>query len=505
VTRPQPAAERRRQRLVRDARLLCHAAAAAAVLGALLTFVVAPLAGHLGGPFEDFQAYWQAAVAVAHGHDPYLGFHAQASVVMSGFDYPPPALLLVAPLAVLSHGWAARAFLWLDLAATCAAAVIVCRTVLPPSWPRTSLALVAALLYAPAAYNYWHGQINPLVFLCLALALRAYLREEQVACGIFLALGADIKLEPVVLGLLLLRRGWWRGLAAMAAACLIPLGLAAGLVRGSLPTWVHDVLPALARDNGWIYNQSLDGVASRVVGHSVTHFAAPLALLHAAVLGLDVAVLALVVLRVRPVDARPLERATEFAVGVTAMVLVATIAWVPHYTSLLIPAAVGLRLAVLPGARHRRLIAAATAAFLVVTALAVPLALAHLTMAGVVQLSTTPLWWPFLQLSSLPALAALALLVALARSGPPRGPCPAGRGIRPAPGAARPGPAVVGGGAGAQVAPVSAAPGSEGVGAPPSPYSPDGKVKERKGTAGVPTSSWISSCSRSTTLAGEPW
>ncbi len=408
-----------RRRLVRDARILCHVAAAAAALGLLVTFVAGPLGGHFQGSFEDFAVYWRAALAVAHGRDPYLGFRAGSSVVMSGFDYPPPAMLLVWPLALLSHAWAVRAWLWLGLLATLGAAVITCRAILPPSWPRLSLAVLAAAVYAPATYNYWHGQVNPLVFLCLALALRAYVRGDQVACGAFLALGADIKLEPVVLGLLLLRRQWWRGVLAMAVGGLVPLLLAVLLIPGSLATWVRHVLPALARDNGWIYNQSLDGVLSRLVGHSVTHVDAPLALLHGAVLAGDAVLLAVVVWRVRPSARTPLDRAIEFGVAVTAMLLVASIAWIPHYVSLLIPLAVAARLALLPGARHRRLAAAAGALVLVVTAALVPWALAQLTMAQVERLQTTALWWPFLQLSSLPALAALGLLMALARAGPP--------------------------------------------------------------------------------------
>jgi len=414
-----------RRRRVGQLRLLCHAAAAAAAAAAVLTFVVAPLTGHFQGPFEDFTAYWQAAQAVAHGHDPYSNFRAQASVVMSGFDYPPPAILAVWPLALLSHVWAVRAWLWLALGSTLAASLIVVRTLLPPTWPRTSLAVIGSLVYAPAAYNYWHGQANWLIYLALALALRAYVREQPMLCGLFLALGADIKLEPAVLALLLLRRGWWRGLAAMAVGGLVPLGVAAWLVPGSLSTWLRQVLPALTRDNGWIYNQSLDGVASRLLGHSVTHFSPPLAVLHFAVLGLDVLLLAVVVWRVRPGPRPSLDRAAEFGLGVTAMLLVSTIAWIPHYTSLLIPTAVGLRLACLPGARHRGAIAGATAVFVLVTWVLLPLALANLTMGEVVRIGQGWLWWPFLQLASLPALAALGLAIGLARSGPPDLPTPA--------------------------------------------------------------------------------
>ena len=73
------------------------------------------------------------------------------------------------------------------------------------------------MAFAPATYNYWHGQINPLIFLLLALAYRAYTRDREIVTGLLVGLAAGIKIAPVVLVLLLLRRHWWRGTAALLA------------------------------------------------------------------------------------------------------------------------------------------------------------------------------------------------------------------------------------------------------------------------------------------------
>jgi len=387
-------------------------AGAVALLGAVVTFGVGALTGTFHGPFEDFHWYWRAAVATAHGVSPYQSFHGQSSVVMSGFDYPPPAALILRPLALLSHHWAVIAWLWGGIAATVAATVILARETLPSRWPRVSIALIAALLFAPATYNYWHGQINPWILLLLSLGLREYVRGHQVRCGIWLALGADIKLMPAVLLLLLVRRRWWRGVAAMLVTGLGVLGIAAAALPGSLPVWLHSVLPALGRDNGWIYNQSIDGVVSRLFGHSVLHFGPALLWLHVVVLVLDLALLWAAWRAVGPgLASAP---AAEYGLFVAAAVLSGTIAWYPHYTALLVPVFAGLGLVAARGPRQVPALTTSLAAFLTVNVVVVPLALSALSLRWLSGVSATGWWWWLLQLYSLPAATALGLIGGLA-------------------------------------------------------------------------------------------
>jgi hypothetical protein len=52
---------------------------------------------------------------------------------------------------------------------------------------------------------------------------------------------------------------------------------------------------------------------------------------------------------------------------------------------------------------------------LIVFGLVAPLAISDLSMNGIVAVSRTPAWWPFLQLCSLPCFSALWLAIALAR------------------------------------------------------------------------------------------
>jgi hypothetical protein len=52
---------------------------------------------------------------------------------------------------------------------------------------------------------------------------------------------------------------------------------------------------------------------------------------------------------------------------------------------------------------------------LIVFGLVAPLAISGLSMNGIVAVSRTPGWWPFLQLCSLPCASVLWLAIALAR------------------------------------------------------------------------------------------
>ena len=325
--------------------------AAAAVIFALVSFVVDPLTGHFGGSFEDFSAYLGAARSMAAGGSPYAQFD-PSTVVMSGFIYPPFAALVVRPLALLSDQAAMDVWLFVNLGCAAAGAVVLARTALPRTWPATELGLLAVVIFAPATYNYWHGQINPLIFLLLAVAFWAYVRDRQVTAGLLLGLAAAIKIAPVIFLVLLLRRRWWR-----AAGCdgrhraghqLDLLAVSPGLGAGV--TFLTRVLPDLNRATGWIYNQSLGGAVSRLADQSVLRVQPT----SAARPGRRASrrrcwSWGLAGWATRPGSRSPEERGVEFGLGITAMLLAGGIAWYPHFMHLLIPLFAVAR----PGGRAR--------------------------------------------------------------------------------------------------------------------------------------------------------
>jgi hypothetical protein len=188
------------------------------------------------------------------------------------------------------------------------------------------------------------------------------------------------------------------------------------LGAGATRTFLTSVLPVLERPTGWIFNQSLTGLVSRLGNHSVLTVQ-PGALLFTVVsTAAALAVLSTAVWVTRPGDRSPVERGAEFGLGVTAMLLAGSLAWFPHFTHLLIPLFAAAGLIASRGWRSSRGLAAATVATIFVFAVLAPAVIARLDTPGILTLTHSAAWWPLLQLFSLPGIAAAWLLVALARS-----------------------------------------------------------------------------------------
>jgi alpha-1,2-mannosyltransferase len=392
--------------------------AVAASVGAVYNFVLLPLTGAFGGTFEDFSAYAQAAHAVAAGSTPYASFD-PSTIVMSGFDYPPFAAVVLGPLAALPMHWQQVVWLWIALAALVGGAVVTARALLPAAWPRARLGVLVALTFPPATYNLWHGQMNTVIFLLLALALSDYLTGHRTRCGVILGVAAGIKLAPIVLLVVLARRGWWRGVGAgiAAGAATLAVGLAA-LGWPVTRQYLTSVLPVLNRDNGWIYNQTWNGVINRLGARSVLSVDLPSAWPHLFATALSLATLAALWFAVTRGQRTRAEHGVEFACGVTVMLLVGSVTWYPVYVHLLIALAAAAGLAYERG-RNGRALAGWTAAAMLGVGVVAGAAIAALTIQGIGAISKGPLWWLFLQACSLPALLAAGLLVAMIRTLPP--------------------------------------------------------------------------------------
>jgi hypothetical protein len=293
---------------------------------------------------------------------------------MTGFNYPPFTAVILRPLDALSSRWQELTWLWIALSALVGGAVITARALLPSTWPRARIGILVALTFPPATYNLWHGQINTVIFLLLAIALSDYLTGHRTRCGIILGVAAGIKLAPVVLLVVLIRRGWWRGALA---------GLATG--------------------------------AARVAAHSVLTVDGPSPWLHTVSTSLSLATLALVVIAVSKRERTTAERGAEFGCAVAAMLLIGSIAWYPVYVHLLIAIAAAVGLAYERG-RMGRALAGWSASALLGIGVVGGAAIAALSVQGVHVFSNSALWWVFLQACSLPAVMAAGLLITLVRA-----------------------------------------------------------------------------------------
>ena len=257
--------------------------------------------------------------------------------------------------------------------------------------------------------------MEPVVLLLLALALLAYLDGRRVRCGVLIGCAASLKLAPLLLVLLLLRRRWWRAGAASLGAVLATT--AAGVLAlgtGPLVEYVTKVMPALARQNGWLYNQSLSGALNRAAGHAVLTVQPPIPALAVSAVLLSVAVVAATLWLARPEHVTRSRRGIEFSCMVMAMLLAGTITWYLHYVLLLIPLlAVAGWLAIVRPPLPRLLVGALCACLLAVAVAGPFLADARFVNLLLAQRGTT-WWWPLLQLSSLPVLSVALLFIATA-------------------------------------------------------------------------------------------
>jgi alpha-1,2-mannosyltransferase len=396
--------------------LVLRAAAVASVLAGVLTFVVPPIRGTFAGEFEDFGAYLAAAHALATHTDLYSQFiHQPPNVALSGFDYPPVVAFLLQPLAWIPAHVAATLWLWLTIACTGAAAAITAYELLPRTWPRIEIVALATFLYSAATYNYWHGQMNPVIFLLLALALRAWLHGQQTRFGVLIGVAASIKLAPIILIVLIVRRGWWR--AGIACVATVVAGLALGIAAlgvSTLHEYVTGVLPVLSAQDGWLYNQSVSGVINRVAGHAVLVPQAGSTLISLATYAVLAVMLLLLFLAVQGGERSRQLRGAEFAAGTLLMLLAGTVTWYPHYVSAIIAVFATVALLVADPGRRSRVLIWSTAIFVGSTALLAPVLIANVTsFTQLTSLSHTGAWWLLTQLASLPALGAAAMFVAL--------------------------------------------------------------------------------------------
>ncbi|HEY6379185.1 MAG TPA: glycosyltransferase family 87 protein [Candidatus Dormibacteraeota bacterium] len=402
--------------------LVLRVGAIAAGAAALLTFVLPALRGTFSGQLDDLGELLSGARLAAAGANPYGPALAAANELTHGlpFVYPPFVAVLLRPFAVTAQAPAQAVWVLLLLASSVTGCVVTARTFLPATWPRVPIAILTATLFVPATYNLWHGNINSVVFLLLALAARDWAGGREVRCGGLIGLAAAIKLGPVVLLALFVRRRWWRGLIAAAATVLATV--VAGVVALGFETtrvFVTQVFPLMSRDDGWILDQTWSAVANRLLMRRVLVLDPAVPLLHPLMVGLGVVAVAAVAWQVRPGLIRREVRGAEFGAGVAVMLLAAPFAWYEQWVQLIIPVAACAGLLAAGVVRPGRLGAALITLVMVVTVVAPPL-LTGTSFAGLVERSHSAGWWPWLQLTSLPALALtwfLGELVLLLRRG----------------------------------------------------------------------------------------
>jgi alpha-1,2-mannosyltransferase len=182
---------------------------------------------------EDFGIFRRAALAVVHGHSPYVHPNATTLAHFDTFVYPPIAALVFAPFAALPPE-AARVLMF---AAGLAAVLGALRLLRVDDWRCYGVAIISA----PTINSLALGALTSFLLLGAALAWRY--RDVPAAAGVATAFTAVLKLFlwPLAVWLLVTRRRRALAICALAALVLLLGGWAViGFVgmRG-YPTLVH--------------------------------------------------------------------------------------------------------------------------------------------------------------------------------------------------------------------------------------------------------------------------
>lgn len=222
-------------------------------------------------PGYDARSYIAAAQAIAGGVDPYS---LQAPVEeFSKYLYPPFLALLFLPLAKLPM----LTVSYLAIILSLLSAFLLVWALRP--WVGWKLALVAVFAFAPTWHTIYLGQINLLIAALVALACQLFFQRRELAAGAALALGALVKITPVLLLGVWLRERAWRGVAGFALTCLAAFGISLLFVRPEL--WLTGSLAALRQSLSYWELVSWTGIVGTMLGRNAGPAVALITLLFA--------------------------------------------------------------------------------------------------------------------------------------------------------------------------------------------------------------------------------
>ena len=342
----------------RAASLLASPPARVALLALALVQLVR-LAGSLAPPHvygKDFRQEYCLARALLDGSPLYEPLVEQArryvgsdvAPLPSPSAHPPSVATLFVPLALLPYRAATAIWLLVNLALLGYALRLLTRAlgwrVKPGAF---ALLTSGALLWPPMMSDLVHGQLTVALLVCIVGSWSALKAERATLAGLWLGLGAALKLLPLLLVPWLLLERRWRTVAVAAALfALLNLPPVLRLGPGLWPDYVLRVAPQVAAAyQDKMLNLSLYGLIVRhTVGYS---FARPLvaAPTHL-VVGLADAIVLLAALGLAAVYGGRSEHDTfdlGWSVLVVAMLLLSPVTWPMSCVLLLLPIAVFAR------------------------------------------------------------------------------------------------------------------------------------------------------------------
>ncbi|MBI3286541.1 MAG: DUF2029 domain-containing protein [Chloroflexi bacterium] len=322
-----------------------------AQLGLERAFDYANLGGAVGG--IDFRVYYLTSELFLKGqnfYDPSLQIQAmrqhQLPVDDTIYLYPPLFPLLFLPFTYWPIEQAARVWYFVNLGLYLSALIVSLSALrFELRDPLTPCLMILGLLFVPALFNLYKGQVNALLLLLLVVAYVALLRGRPLATGVGVALAAWIKGVPALLFLLFLRKSHWKIIAAGIVATF-GITFLLLLLMGPPPFqgFFDQALPSLAHPEPNPSNLSLRGFLSLLLTENA--YADPLlvspTLWSMASVLLSAALSASLFLASRrTADERT--QSIEVGLAISLMPLVAPIGWLDLYTLAVFPLLVLVR------------------------------------------------------------------------------------------------------------------------------------------------------------------
>jgi len=228
----------------------------------------------------DFTQYYVASRMAFEGeaHDIYRRDHhyrAKAAVYGAVTDtgtsmtnaYPPFAALCLAPFALLPFR---PALLFFSITSLLALGAGVWTFFADDKTPARRDLICAGLLitfsFFPVYYSLYMGQINALLFLCIALTLYFARRMRPWPAGFFLGLATLVKIFPGVLIFFFAARREYRIVVTTVVSIAVLAAVSLTVCDAGLySTYVSEVLPRLAKGSAFFRNQSLGGLFTRLL------------------------------------------------------------------------------------------------------------------------------------------------------------------------------------------------------------------------------------------------
>lgn len=141
---------------------------------------------------------------------------------------PPFFAIVCAPVAAL--GWKAFYIIWFIISFVgIAASAALCVKIAQPGAKREGLILLSGLVLLlcarPVISDFQNGQVNSLIFTMVAVSLFLFVRKQDAASGIIMALAASIKMTAGIFLLYFLLKGAFKTAGGMVLALAFTLVL----------------------------------------------------------------------------------------------------------------------------------------------------------------------------------------------------------------------------------------------------------------------------------------